>query len=103
MTTANENGFTLQNKEKICEDCAVAKAKQMNISKESSTEAGRAGEQLFIDISTMQKPSLGGNKHWALVLDEYTKYKWPILMKNKSELSQKVIQLLFQLQKEGRI
>ena len=36
----------------------------------------------------MQKPSLGENKHWALVLDEYTKYKWPIFMKNKSELSQ---------------
>ena len=44
MTTANENGYTLQNKDKICEDCAIAKARQMNINKESSTEASRAGE-----------------------------------------------------------
>ena len=43
MTTGNKNGYTLQNKDKIFEDCTVVKARQMNVNKETSTEASRAG------------------------------------------------------------
>ena len=39
---------------------------------------------MYLDISSMRKPSMGGRQHWVMLLDEATKYKKSFFLKKKN-------------------
>jgi transposase InsO family protein len=55
------------------------------------------GERLYIDISSIKERSFGGEKFWALIVDDYSDYCWSFIMKNKSDLKTKIKTLLTDL------
>ena len=46
---------------------------------------------MYLDISSMRKPSMGGRQHWAMLVDEATKYKKSFFMKKKNEQVKPII------------
>ena len=73
-----------------CEHYARAKIRLANIPKTSQGEQSRRpGKRVFIDISSMMHPSVGGRKHWLLIVDETTNYVHSIFS-NKNVIKQKI-------------
>ena len=46
---------------------------------------------MYLDISSMRKPSIGGRQHWVMLVDEATKYKKSFFLKKKNEQVQPII------------
>ena len=103
MTTMKHHGIkiTVPN-DKVCEHCAMAKMKQSNIKKKGTTVTSRAGERLYIDISSVNSTSLGGSKYLNLIVDHYTNYKWPIFLKAKSDLTVKMMPIIKWFKSNGK-
>ena len=40
---------------------------------------------MYLDISSTTQASLGGNKHWVLMVDEATRYKKSFFLKKKND------------------
>ena len=72
--TAHAEGVLLKGKFKPCEDCALGKARQANVSKRFVPRSSNRGEQLFLDISSPSTRSMGGKWHWLLVVDDCIDY-----------------------------
>jgi transposase InsO family protein len=101
LATAKSHKYTCRNVNFICDSCALSKARQKNVNKVATTKAGRAAERLCLDISTFKYPSLGGNRHWLLIIDEFTAMKWSFFLKNKADLTNTVIPFLDKLKNTG--
>jgi transposase InsO family protein len=56
-----------------------------------------AGERLFIDTSSVKKPSFGKSKFWLLVMDDCTGVCWSKFMKKKSDQVDYLLELLLDL------
>ncbi len=76
-----------------CAPGALAKSKQMNISKIIKTKAHKPGERLFLNISSMKTRSLDGSKFWVLIVDFYSDY---ICGADSSVRSQNSVRMLSQ-------
>jgi len=74
----------------VCEDCAIAKAKQKPISKTTETVAKEPGGRMLLDISSVKGVSGGGRRFWILAVDDATDRCWSIFVKGKGELSHEV-------------
>ena len=83
--TATTYGITLIGQPQPCEECALAKSKQANVSKETDIKSNTPGERLFIDISSIQQQSYGGSKFWCLVVDDCTDMCFSFFLKQKSD------------------
>ena len=95
MTTMKYHNIKVKTpNNKICEYCAIAKIKQSNIKKKGTTVTNYPGERLFIDISSVNSTSLGGSKYLNLIVDHYTNFKWPVFLKEKSDLTKKMIPII---------
>ena len=58
-----------------CEVCAKAKIRQRNIPKKKMKKLPtRPGYRVFIDICSFKQVSRGGNRHWLIVVDEFSDY-----------------------------
>ena len=99
--TANIHGFKLTGKSAICEDCALAKARQKNVNKEWKGSSKLPGERIYLDISSVRDVSFGGAKFWVLIVDDYTDYCWSLFLKEKSELKEKMMVLLTDMKISG--
>ena len=71
---------------KPCEACGVAKAKQKAVAKTTNVVAEKPCEQLFCDISGPFTTTLGGNRYWIQVVDDYTWFGWVHFCKKKNEM-----------------
>ncbi|CAJ1945008.1 unnamed protein product [Cylindrotheca closterium] len=91
----------LQSKLEKCENCALAKSRQANISKEPVDRSEVPGEELMIDISSVKKKSAGGNKFWLQVMDNASDFIFSMFLKKKSETSAKMIALVKDLNAKG--
>ena len=80
-----------------CVACATAKAKRKKLNRELQEKSKIPGERLFLDISSVKAQSIGGAKFWLLVQDDATDMCWSFLIKEKSDLSQSVMNLLLDL------
>jgi hypothetical protein len=88
--TIKTNGFKSSVFFDTCEQCAIAKAQQKNISKPV--------EHLYIDTCSIKERSFAGTKFWALIVDDYSDYCWSFVMKNKSDLKTRIKTLLRDLE-----
>ncbi len=87
IKTAELNRIKLKGKFKTCESCIYGKAHQNPVKKWTGTRATVPYERVFVDITSLQHTSLGGSKHWAVVVDDATRFRWSFFMKDKSCLS----------------
>ena len=99
--TAAAYDLKLKKKLEKCENCALGKSRQANVSKERVQRSEKPGERLMIDISSVKKRSAGGNKFWLGILDDATDYMWSKFLKKKSELSAVMIGLIKDLRAKG--
>ena len=80
-----------------------SKDKKKDVPKVASTHTSKPAERLCLDISTFKNLTLGGSKHWLLIIDEYMSMKWPFFLKNKSDLCCNVISFLDLLENSGYV
>jgi hypothetical protein len=57
--TVQVHGLKLKGNFKVCEDCAVAKARQKNLNKDWKGESQVPGERVYLDISSIRVESYG--------------------------------------------
>jgi hypothetical protein len=67
--TANIHGLKLKGEFKVCEDCALAKARQRNVNQDWKGGSKVPGERVYLYISSTKGESYGTSCFWALVID----------------------------------
>ena len=68
-----------------CLSCSLEKIRQKNIPKKNESTAETPVERMYLDISSMKDESLGGRRHWAMLVDEATRCKHSFFLKKKSD------------------
>ena len=58
---------------------------------------------MYLDISSMRKPSMGGRQHWVMLVDEATKYKKSFFLKKKNEQVERIIDWIKALKARHKI
>jgi hypothetical protein len=82
----------------VCQDCALAKARQKNFNKEWKGGSHVPGEKrIYLDISSVRDLRTAGAKFWVLIVDNQTDYCWSLFLKTKAELKMKLMVLLTDL------
>jgi hypothetical protein len=76
--TATIHNLKLKGELKVCEDCALAKARQKNVTQDWKGGSQAPGERVNLDISSIRDKSYGGSWFWLLIVDDYTDYCWSI-------------------------
>ena len=85
-TTAENMGIKLTGKLEPCEICVQAKIRQANVPmKKEKQVPSRPGYRLFIDISSFKHESMGGKRHWLIVVDEFSDCSHSFFLKRKSD------------------
>ena len=85
-TTADYMGIKLTGKLEPCETCTQAKIRQENVPKKKEKQVpSRPGYRLFIDISPFKHGSMGGKRHWLIVVDEFSDCSHSFFLKRKSD------------------
>ena len=90
-TTAKYYKINLTGKVNNCLSCSLEKIRQKNIPKKNEDKSSNPGERMYLDISSMRKPSMGGRQHWVMLVDEATKYKKSFFLKKKNEEVEPII------------
>ena len=84
--TADYMGIKLTGKLEPCETCAQAKIRQANVPKKKEKQVpSRPGYRLFMDISSFKHESMGGKRHWLIVVDEFSDCSHSFFFKRNSE------------------
>ena len=84
--TANYMKLKLIGRLQPCEVCAKAKIRQRNVQKKKIKKMPtKPGYRVFIDISSFKQVSRGGNKHWLIMVDEFSDYVHSFFLKKKSD------------------
>ena len=85
-TAANYMKLNMIGRLPPCETCAKAKIRQRNIPKRKIKQLPtRPGYRIFIDISSFKHTSRGGNRHWLIVVDEFSDCVHSIFLNKKSD------------------
>ena len=58
---------------------------------------------MYLDISSMRKPSMGGRQHWVMLVDEATKYKKSFFLKKKNEQVEPIIDWIMAIKSGHKI
>ena len=84
--TAEYMGIKLTGKLEPCEMCAQAKITQANVPKKKEKQVpSRPGYRMFIDISSFKHESMGGKRHWLIVVDEFSDCSHIFFLRRKSD------------------
>jgi hypothetical protein len=94
--TENIHGLKLKGEFKVCEVCALAKARQRYFNKD-----WKGGRRVYLDISSIKGESYGGSCFWALVVDDHANYFWSLFLKAKSDLKDRFLTMLTDLKISG--
>ena len=87
----------------MCEECALGKIQQMKTKNTKIVRSTNPGEHIFIDIAHIQGLSLGVAQYWNLIFDDYTRYKWGLYLKKKSDLPSSMIIFLTKPRNMGKL
>ena len=92
--TAKFYGINLTKKNLPCGDCALAKRMQHRLPREATNPATECGGRMFVDVTEIHNLSLGGRKYLAALTEEFSSKKFPMFLKQKSELIPSTIKIL---------
>ena len=101
--TAKYYKVNLTGKVNNCLSCSLEKIRQKNIPKKNEDKSKNPGERMYLDISSMRKPSMGGRQHWVMLVDEATKYKKSFFLKKKNEQVEPIIDWIKALKARHKI
>ena len=88
----------------ICGPCQIGKQIKSKHPSITSVQTSRPLELLHIDLmGPARVQSLGGKKYILVVVDDFTRYTWVVLLKDKAEAPEKMIHLCKKLQVEKDI
>ena len=93
-TTAKKMGIRLKGVFRHCDGCALGKMRKKNIAKEKIPNAPRNGDRLFLDISSIKYPSMGGAKYLCLMMDDHSGFVVGSYLKKKSDLQVKGVEMI---------
>ena len=99
--TARHYGIQLTGTLDSCVACSLAKIHHAPISNATHVRSTVPGERIFIDISYFPQPSIAGNKYWLLIVDDATDMAWSVFIKNKSDLSERMINFIYNMRSNG--
>ena len=89
--TANYINLKLIVKLAPCEVCVQAKIGQRNVPKKKMGKLpNRPVYRVFIDICSIKQISRGGNRHWLIVVDEFSDCSHSIFLNKKSDQIKKM-------------
>ena len=94
----NKLGLNIQGTDNKCESCAKGKAEQRKLTEISETKRKRRGARHYMDISTVRDENYGGGKCCLLVLNDATDVFWSMILKKKSNLCEKILELILDLE-----
>ena len=84
--TANYMKLKLIGRLPPCEVCAQAKIRQRNIPKKKMKKLPtKPGYRVFIDICSFKQVGRGGNRHWLIVVDEFSDCTHSFSLNKKSD------------------
>ena len=87
-----------------CEVCAKAKIRQRNVPKKKIKKLPtRPGYRVFMDICSFKQVSRGGNRHWLIVVDEFSDCTHSFFLKRKSDQIQIMLIWIRSLSKKHNI
>lgn len=72
-------------KDMICEECELAKIRKKRIPKGTVTRSDQPIYRIHADLSGRKLSSLEGYRYYLLLTDDYSRYRWAILLKLKSD------------------
>ena len=101
--TAKYYGIELSGTIPNCVSCSIENIRQKNIPKENTNKSTISGDRMYLDISPMTQASSGGNKHWALIVDEAMRYKKSFFLKKKNDQILVIIHWLKELKNKYKI
>ena len=102
--TANYMKLRLIGRLPPCEVCAKAKIRQRNIPKKKIKKLPtRPGYRVFMDICSFKQVSRGGNRHWLIVVDEFSDCIQSFFLKRKSDQIQIMLIWIRSLSKKHNI
>ena len=101
--TAKYYKIDLTDKVNNCLSCSLEKIRQKNIPKKNEDKTKNPGERMYLDISSMRKPSMGGRQHWVMLVDEATKDKKSFFLKKKNEQVEPIIDWIKALKARHKI
>ena len=102
--TANYMKLKLIGRLPPCEVCAKAKIRQRNIAKKKIRKLPtRPGYRVFMDIFSFKQVSRGGNRHWLIVVDEFSDCTHSFFLKRKSDQIQIMLIWIRSLSKKHNI
>ena len=101
--TAKYYKVDLTGKVNNCLSCSLEKIRQKNIPKKNEDKSKNPGERMYLDISSMRKPSMGGRQHWVMLVDEATKSKKSFFLKKKNEQVEPIIDWIKALKARHKI
>ena len=85
----------------ICGPCQIGKQIRSKHLYVASVQTSRPLELLHIDLmGPARVQSLGGKKYILVVVDDFTRYTWVVLLKDKVEAPEKMIHLCKKFQVE---
>ena len=83
----------------ICGPCQIGKQVKAKHPSISEVQTSRPLELLHIDLmGSARVQSLGGMKYILVVVNDFTRYTWVVLLKDKFEAADKMIHLCKKLQ-----
>ena len=102
--TANYMKLKLIGRLPPCEACAKAKMRQRNVQKKKIKKIPtKLGYRVFIDISSFKQVRRGGNKHWLIMVDEFSDYTHSFFLKKKSDQIKRLPMWIKGIAKKHRI
>ena len=88
ILTENNLPFSNKSHESVCDACQKAKSHQLPYP--SSTSVSKAPlELIFSDVWGPAPTSVGRNKYYVSFIDDFSKFTWIYLLRQKSEVFQK--------------
>ena len=102
--TANYMRLKLTGRLAPCEVCAQAKIRQRNVPKKKMKKLPtRPGYRVFIDICSFKQVFRGGNRHWLIVVDEFSDCTHSFFLNKKSDQIKVVLMWIRGLSKKYKI
>ena len=102
--TANYMKLKLIGRLPPCEACTKAKMRQRNVpQKKMKKLPTKPGYRVFMDICSFKQVSRGGNRHWLVVVDEFSDCTHSFFLKRKSDQTQIMLIWIRSLSKKHNI
>ena len=102
--TAHYMRLALKGKLAPCEVCAQAKIRQRNVpTKKLKKLPTKPGYRVFIDICSFKQVSRGGNRHWLIVVDEFSDCTHIFFLNKKSNQIKMMLMWIRGLSKKYKI